>query len=148
MTFLYPVLEPVRDIRQNLACYRKELSVEAEETDHSLGLLEWLDQTVQENAVEASISSANAMLVVLVEGVHGGLQSGEILRKLFHPRLPRARQGYQGRSPWLLVKISIQNRWPRIGGPQCQSMWPIQRYAKWRTPTNLGCLARWNCFPR
>jgi hypothetical protein len=35
------------------------------------GLLEWLDQSVQQQSIEASIPELNAILVVLVKGGHG-----------------------------------------------------------------------------
>src|SRR5262249_14656847 len=41
--------------------------------DHSLGLLEWLNQAIQEKAVKTAIVPLYIVLVVLVEGVHGRL---------------------------------------------------------------------------
>jgi len=41
-------------------------------------LLEGLDQAVQENTVEAPIAESDVILVMVVEGVHGYLQCGEI----------------------------------------------------------------------
>jgi hypothetical protein len=56
---------------QNAATHRVEVSVAIEKPDHSLGLLKRLDQSVEQNSVEAAIVKTNAILVVLVEGVHG-----------------------------------------------------------------------------
>src|SRR5207249_5176839 len=39
-----------------------------------LGLLKRLNQTVEQNAIEAPVRQTNAMVVMLGEGVHGGLQ--------------------------------------------------------------------------
>jgi hypothetical protein len=39
--------------------------------DDPFGLLKWLDEPVQQNPVKAPIAKANAVPVMLVEGVHG-----------------------------------------------------------------------------
>jgi hypothetical protein len=69
-----PVLELPGNLAQHVAAYRIHLAVRVEEANHPLGLLEGLDQTVQQNSVEASIAELNVILVVLVKGVHGNLQ--------------------------------------------------------------------------
>jgi hypothetical protein len=48
------------------------LPVGIEETQHALGLLKGLDQSVQQNPIETSIAKLDAILVVFDEGVHGG----------------------------------------------------------------------------
>ena len=49
------------------------MPIGAEKADHPLGLLKRLDQAVEQDPVEAAIAEADAVLVVLVEGVHGRL---------------------------------------------------------------------------
>jgi hypothetical protein len=43
-----------------------------------LGLLVRLDEAVEQNPIKAAISESNAILVMLVESVHGKLLCGEI----------------------------------------------------------------------
>jgi hypothetical protein len=50
-----------------------EVPIDAEKPDHSFGLLEGLDEPVQQNPVKTPIAEANAVLVMLVEGIHGRL---------------------------------------------------------------------------
>jgi hypothetical protein len=45
--------------------------VHTEKANHLFWLLERLDQPIQQNPIEASVMPANAVLVVLEEGVHG-----------------------------------------------------------------------------
>ncbi len=59
------------------AANRIQLAIGAEEPDDTFGLLEGLDQTVQEHAVEATIVESDVILVMLQEGVHSHLQCGE-----------------------------------------------------------------------
>ena len=47
-----------------------ELPIRIEEANDALWLLERLNQSVQQDAVKATIVPTNAVLVVLVEGVH------------------------------------------------------------------------------
>jgi hypothetical protein len=49
------------------------LAIGIEKADDPLWLLERLDQPVQQNPVETAIMPEDAVLVVLVEGVHGCL---------------------------------------------------------------------------
>jgi hypothetical protein len=49
-----------------------------EETKHALGLLERLDQSVEQEPIETSITELKAILGRLVKGVPGNLQWGEI----------------------------------------------------------------------
>ena len=49
------------------------MPINIEKADHSLGLLERLDQPVEQDPVKAPIAKADAVFVVLVKGVHDGL---------------------------------------------------------------------------
>src|SRR5271166_4580997 len=105
-TILHPPVELVSDLGQQLAAHRELIAIGTEEADDALGLLEGLNQAVEQDAVEATIARPNAMLMVLVEGVHEELQSVSTPKRT--PATPlRAdayfyEQGYQGRSPWLV----------------------------------------------
>ena len=90
--FLRPVLDPIArtDRRYRVSTLRLTgnwFAVEAEEPDHPLGLLERLNQAVEQNAVEAPVAGADAMLMMLAEGVHGNLQCGEIPGAYRHERV-------------------------------------------------------------
>ncbi len=67
-----------------------------------LRLLKRLDQPVEQDAIETSIAEANVTLMMLVEGVHGILQCGQIPGSLPHQRPLRVitqrsiLKGYQG----------------------------------------------------
>lgn len=54
--------------------HRILLSIRSEEPYDTLRLLERLDQPVDQDPIEAPIGETNAILVMLVEGVHGSLQ--------------------------------------------------------------------------
>src|SRR3984893_2548929 len=54
-SFFHPLLKFVRDAAQSVACHRVELAIRIEEPYHSLRLLERLNQSIQQNAVEAAI---------------------------------------------------------------------------------------------
>jgi hypothetical protein len=54
------------------------IAIGVEEPDDALGLLEGLDETVEQNAIEAPVPESNAIVVVPVERVHGALPRGEI----------------------------------------------------------------------
>src|ERR1700730_16184943 len=93
------------------------------EADDSLRLLEWLNQPIQQNAVETTIVPMYVVSVVLVEGVHDRppLQCQDRDRSSYlwsstmapplHPviilsiLLPLRCRGYQGRSPWLVSAL-------------------------------------------
>ena len=104
----YPVLELPGDIAKHVAAHRVDMPVRIEEAYHPFGLLEWLDQSVQQQSIEASIPELNAILVVLVKGVHGSSpvwsDTWSILPWTpFRPSLRNLKaRGYQGRSPWLV----------------------------------------------
>ena len=54
-----PVLELLSDSAQDVAADRIDFPISVEEADHTLGLLEWLDQSIQEQPIEAPISERN-----------------------------------------------------------------------------------------
>jgi hypothetical protein len=68
----------ISDLPQYIPAYRILIAIGTEEPHDSLGLLERLDQPVEQNPIEAAISESNAILVMLVESVHGKLLCGEI----------------------------------------------------------------------
>src|SRR5438093_13611753 len=59
------------DVAEHGFAHWIQVTVGVEEPHHSFGLLERLNQAVQENAIEAPIRETNAIVVMLVEGVHG-----------------------------------------------------------------------------
>ena len=59
---LDPILELLGDTAEDIPAYRILLAVAAEETDHPLGLLKRLNQRVEQDAVEAPVAEANALL--------------------------------------------------------------------------------------
>jgi hypothetical protein len=71
-------VELISDLPQHIPAHRILISISAEETHDPLGLLERLDQAVQQNPIKAAISESNVILVMLVESVHGELLCGEI----------------------------------------------------------------------
>jgi len=70
-TILDPTLELLGDAPQQIAAHRVLLAVRAKKTDDPLGLLERLDQSVEQDAIEAPIAKADAVVVMLEKGVHG-----------------------------------------------------------------------------
>jgi len=77
-TVLDPIQELVGDLRESPVGHPFGVAVCVEEAQHSFGLLERLNESVQKKPIEASISELDAILMVLVKGVHGNLQRGEI----------------------------------------------------------------------
>jgi hypothetical protein len=67
----HPPLVLRGNVRQHGFAHRILLSVRVEEPDDTLRLLERLDQPVDQDPIEAPIRETNAILVMLVEGVHG-----------------------------------------------------------------------------
>ena len=55
---------------QHMPAHRIKLPVGVEEADDALRLLERLNQSVQQDAIKATVLPSNAVLVVFVEGVH------------------------------------------------------------------------------
>ena len=67
------------NLAQDIPADRIEITVGPEKTDDPLFLLKRLDQAIEQDAVETTILKSNAILVMLVERVHGMPPSG--LRK-------------------------------------------------------------------
>src|SRR6516164_10103426 len=67
---LHPIPELIGNVSEDLATDRELIPVEAEEPDYSLGLLEGLQQPIQQDPVETPIARPDVMLMVLAEGVH------------------------------------------------------------------------------
>jgi len=94
-----PVLELLGDIPQHIPAHGVLLPIGVEEANHPLRLLERLDQSVQQDSVEAAVTEANAIgpehspcpclsndkqrprrrpwSMMLVKGVHGDLQESD-----------------------------------------------------------------------
>jgi len=70
-SLFHPLLKLVSYAAQRIPCHRVQLAVRIEKPDYSLRLLKRLDQTIQQNAVEATVVPIYAISVVLVKGVHG-----------------------------------------------------------------------------
>jgi len=75
---LHPVLKLLGDVPQHIPADGVLISIGAEESNHPFRLLKGLDETVEQNPVKAAIPETNAILVMLVEGVHSQLLCGEI----------------------------------------------------------------------
>jgi hypothetical protein len=60
-----------RDVTEDPFADRVQLAVGVEEPDDAFGLLKGLNQTVQQDAIEAAIAEPDTILMMLVEGVHG-----------------------------------------------------------------------------
>jgi len=69
-SLLDPALKLLGDVAQGVARHRVQLTIRTEEADNSFGLLEWLNQAIQQHPIETAIMPTDAFLVVLVEGVH------------------------------------------------------------------------------
>jgi hypothetical protein len=67
-----------RNVVQYVATHRILLPVRIEKSDHSLRLLKRLNQTVQQQPVEAPVTESDAIFVMFVKGVHGTLLRGQI----------------------------------------------------------------------
>jgi len=67
----HPALKLLGSAAQDITADRIEVPVGSEKADDPFGLLKWLDEPVQQNPVKAPIAKANAVPVMLVEGVHG-----------------------------------------------------------------------------
>ena len=72
---LDPVLVLRGDVAQHRLAHRVQLAIAVDETDHPLGLLKRLNQPVQQDAIETPVRETNAIVMMLVEGVHGCLQA-------------------------------------------------------------------------
>ncbi len=67
---LQPLLKAIGDAMQHASAHRIQVSIGVEKPDHSLRLLKRLDQSVEQDPVEAAIVETDAILMVLIEGVH------------------------------------------------------------------------------
>ena len=67
---LQPGLKLLSNVPQRIPAHWIELPIRIEEANDALWLLERLKQSVQQDAVKATIVPTNAVLVVFVEGVH------------------------------------------------------------------------------
>jgi hypothetical protein len=54
------------------------MALGVEKADHSFRLLKGLNESVQQEPIEASIPKSDAIFVMLDEGVHENLQCGQI----------------------------------------------------------------------
>ena len=73
----HPVVVLPGDVAEQIATDRILVTVRAEKPDDALRLLKGLDQAVEKNPIETPVRKANAILMMLVEGVHVILQGGE-----------------------------------------------------------------------
>jgi hypothetical protein len=62
------------DVAEDRLAHRVQLAVGVEESHDALGLLKRLNEPIEENPIEAPIREADAVVVMLLEGVHGNLQ--------------------------------------------------------------------------
>ena len=67
---LQPALKLLGNVPEHMPAHRIKLPVGIEEADDAFGLLERLNQTVQQDAIEATVLPSNAALVVSAKGVH------------------------------------------------------------------------------
>ena|SRR6266851_2779414 len=79
-TIPHPVVELVSDFPQHIPADGVLMAIGAEESDYPLGLLERLNEAVEQNPIKAAIPESNAILVMLEECVHGKLLCSEIPR--------------------------------------------------------------------
>jgi hypothetical protein len=66
----YPQLKLLGDRTQCVPGYRVELSVGIKESEYPFRLLERLNEAIEQDPVEAAVVPGDAILVVIVEGVH------------------------------------------------------------------------------
>src|ERR1700720_3927522 len=64
------VLKLVGNVPQHVPAHRVKLPVGVEKANHAFRLLERLNQSVQQDAIKATVLPSNAVPVVSVEGVH------------------------------------------------------------------------------
>src|SRR5215831_6093249 len=81
-SILQPGQELVGNLRQSFSGHPPPLAVGVEETEHTLRLLERLDQAVEQQPIKTPIAELDTLLVVLHEGVHSAPLSGEIPRSI------------------------------------------------------------------
>jgi len=99
---LHPVLELIGYFPEVPPSHPLAIAVCVKEAQDSFRLLKRLDDPVQQQSIKTPILKSNAILVMLVEGVHENLQCGEIPGSLPHARLRGQHRGatiapgYQG----------------------------------------------------
>jgi hypothetical protein len=69
-TVLEPVLKLLSDIAQEIPSNPQALAIGIKETDHSFGLLERLNQTVQKNPIKTTVGKFDAIFMMFAEGIH------------------------------------------------------------------------------
>ena len=67
----HPMLVLLGDVAEFILGYPLPIAIRVEEPNHSLGLLEWLDQAVQQQPIEAPVMEPDAMLMMFEKSVHG-----------------------------------------------------------------------------
>jgi hypothetical protein len=72
------VLKLSGNLVQYVPTHRILLPVRIEKTDYSFRLLKRLNQTVQQQPVEAPVAEPDAIFMMFVKGVHGTLLRGQI----------------------------------------------------------------------
>jgi hypothetical protein len=70
---LHPALKLLCGAAQDIAADGIEAPIGSEKADDPLGLLKWLDEPVQQDPIKTPIAKADAVPVMLVEGIHGRL---------------------------------------------------------------------------
>ena len=68
---LHPAVVLCGDVAQDGAGHRIELAIGGEEADDAFGLLQRLDETIEQDPIETPLAAPDAIVVVLVEGVQG-----------------------------------------------------------------------------
>ena len=81
-TIAEPIHKRVGDIRQRAVRYPSAVAVGIEESQHPFGLLKRLNHSIQQQPIEAPVPELDAILVMLVKGVHRDLQCGQIPGRL------------------------------------------------------------------
>jgi hypothetical protein len=71
------VLELLGNVAEHVAAHRVHVTASAKESDHAFGLLKRLNEPIEQEAVKTPIPETDAILMMLVEGVHGFLQGCE-----------------------------------------------------------------------
>ena len=102
---LDPGLKLFGGAAQHIAAHRIDLPIAVEKANHALGLLKRLDQPVEQDPVKAAVPEADALLVVVVKGVHSRLprsRAGSIIPNSLIALYRPTGEGYQGQSPWLV----------------------------------------------
>ena len=64
-------MELCSDVTQGIPADRVQISIRTKETNHALLLLKRLDESIEKDAIETAILKSDAILVMLVERVHG-----------------------------------------------------------------------------